>query len=158
MMREALSPPPYYHQQPSQQHPDYGMMHPGMPGHGNTVSRLGHPPPPIPGAGGLYTLGDLPSPASSFQLSMVDTSTPTNVHPRAGPPPSLRGGMGDMTGIKDLNHYLPVHKIKLEEYPRRLFTVENTVTRETIVAMTSTHKVALYILKIKVPVLDYFKF
>lgn len=165
--RDVLTSPSYYRQTPPQQqhHPMYHVPTPpmGVVSSSSGVlmsSRMGHPPPNLPGGGGLYSMSDLPSPPSSFHMSMsaIDASTPTNMSMRVGPggfpPHSMRGGlgggMGDGASIRDLNNYLPVHKVKLEEYPKRLFTVENTVTRETIVVLTCSSVIKFYILKIKV--------
>lgn len=180
MTREGLSSPPYYRPSPQQfpyhhqqnpvgpsQPPEFVMpmsmfppaIVPTTPGL-NMSGRSGHPhhhhagpSGNLPGAGGLYSLGDMQSPSSFHMSMMVDSSTPTNVSMRnVIPPQFLRGvvGGGEMTGIKDLNNYMPVHKIRLEEDATRLFTVENNVTRETIVVLACTSKIILYIMKIKV--------
>ncbi|ODN00359.1 Nucleoporin Nup37 [Orchesella cincta] len=101
--------------------------------------RLGHAPSMMPGGGGFYSSADMssPSPFQMSSMSMVDSSTPTTT---GGMPRGL---------LKDLNNYLPVHKIKLDGDPRRLYTVENNVTRETIVVLTCTNKISLFIMKIK---------
>ncbi|CAL8111029.1 unnamed protein product [Orchesella dallaii] len=103
-----------------------------------STGRLGHGTSVMPGGGGFYNEADVSSPFQMSSFSMIDSSTSTSGNT------ALQRGL-----VKDLNNFLPVHKFKLDGDPKRLYTVENSVTRETIVALTNTHEITLFLLKIK---------